>query len=123
LRELLEARLGRGGTGPKPSGSPPQPKSRITRKQHPPPPPRRRLRIYALDPTIAKNLDSVVVHEATLSTRWDDEPATVEKLLPGPIGEYLEVVDVDPATRRVYDPVDLSDPMLLAQDGLPPSEG
>ena len=41
----------------------------------------------------------------------------------GPIGDYLEVIDVDPASDRVYDPVDLDDPHLLATDGLDPSEG
>ena len=28
---------------------------------------------------------------------------------PGPVGEYLEVVDVDPASDKVYDPVDLNE--------------
>ena len=42
---------------------------------------------------------------------------------PGPVGEYLEVVDVDPASDRFYEPVDLDDPRLLLQDGLAPSEG
>ena len=63
------------------------------------------------------------VHEATLTVPWDDQPSTAEPLRPGPVGEYLEVVDIDPASNRVYDPVDLNDKMLLAQDGLPPSEG
>ena len=72
---------------------------------------------------MAKRLDLVSVHEATLTVPWDDEPATAEPLRPGPVGEYLEVVDVDPASNRVYDPVDLNDKMLLAQNGLAPSEG
>ena len=42
----------------------------------------------------------------------------VEPLAPGPVGEYLEVVDVDPASRASYDPVNLDDPMLLAQGAL-----
>jgi len=41
----------------------------------------------------------------------------------GPVGEYIEVVDIDPASGCVYAPVDLNDPHLLAQDGLAPSEG
>ena len=49
-------------------------------------------------------------------------PATGD-LQPGPVGEYLEVVDVDPASDCFYAPVDLNDPHLLAQDGLPPSRG
>ena len=80
----------------------------------------------------AKRLDSVSVHEATLTVPWDDQPATAEPLRPGPVGEYLEVVDIDPASNRVYDPVDLNDRTLLAQDGLaavgrqsavPPADG
>jgi hypothetical protein len=41
----------------------------------------------------------------------------------GPLDDYLEVVDCDPASQAFYIPVDLNDPHLLAQDGLPPSEG
>ncbi|MEN6425829.1 MAG: hypothetical protein ABFE13_10730 [Phycisphaerales bacterium] len=54
-----------------------------------------------------------------------DEPGipTVHDLQPGPVGEYLEIIDYDPASRCYYDPVDLNDPSLLAQDGLTPSEG
>ena len=33
------------------------------------------------------------------------------------------MIDIDPASDRLYDPVDLNDPVLLAQDGWPPSEG
>ncbi len=55
--------------------------------------------------------------ETTLAVPWE------EPLQPGPIGEYLEVVDVDPASNKVYDPVDLNCEKLLAQDGWQPSEG
>jgi hypothetical protein len=44
-------------------------------------------------------------------------------LLPGPVGDYLEVIDVDPASGQAYEPVDLNDPHLLATNGLAPSEG
>ena len=33
------------------------------------------------------------------------------------------MIDVDPASDAFYEPVDLDDPYLLAQDGLSPSEG
>ena len=33
------------------------------------------------------------------------------------------MVDVDPASNKIYEPVDLDKPELLAQDGLAPSEG
>ena len=46
-----------------------------------------------------------------------------EDLLEGPVGEYLEVIDFDPATGCFYEPVNLNDPYLLAADGIAPSEG
>ena len=33
------------------------------------------------------------------------------------------MVDIDPASSKLYAPVDLNDRTLLAQDGWPPSEG
>jgi len=89
----------------------------IKRKIKAPPPPTLRLRVYALDPSLGKSLDSLAVNETTLAVPWDD------KLKPGPVGEYLEVVDIDPASDKIYDPVDLNDRQVLAQDGWPPSEG
>ena len=119
LRAVLETLLARPGAAPKGAGAPLRPRrssaSRARCRR-----PSRRLRIYALDPSVAKRLDSVSVHEATLTVPWDDQPATAEPLRPGPVGEYLEVVDIDPASNRVYDPVDLNDKMLLAQDGCRP---
>src|SRR6202022_3551146 len=49
--------------------------------------------------------------------------ADADHLKPGPMGEYVEVVDYDPANQCFYPPVDLNHPHLLAQDGLLPSEG
>jgi hypothetical protein len=69
-----------------------------------------------MDPSLATDLDTVPISEITLCVPW-------EKLGPGPVGEYLEVVDFDPASACFYQPVDLDDCRLLAQDGLPPSEG
>src|SRR5947199_5970823 len=55
---------------------------------------------------------------------WEFDPKTGKDILqPGPVGEYLEVVDVDPRWHCFYAPVDLNSPYLLAQDGLAPSEG
>ena len=124
LKAFLEGLLSRPGAAPVPAAVPAaSPSPPVRRKPRPLPPPQRRLRIYALDPSVAKQLDSVSVYQATLSVPWDDEPSADRPLQPGPIGEYLEVVDVDPASDRVYDPVDLNDKLLLAQDGLTPSEG
>jgi subtilisin family serine protease len=86
--------------------------------ENPPlPAPRSRpLRVYAFDPTLGTRLDTVKLNQATLAVPWERD------LQPGPIGEYLEVVDADPASGACYAPVDLNHPFLLAQDGLAPSE-
>lgn len=81
-----------------------------------PAPPYRSLRAYAVDPSLTTSLETAGISQVSLKLPW-------EELKPGPIGEYVEVVDVDPASRCFYEPVDLDAPALLAQDGLPPSEG
>lgn len=100
---------------------------RIRRKVLKPSPPPRRLRVYALDPSMAKRLDTLQVNETVLTLPWDDYPeaeaAAPGPLRPGPVGEYLEVVDIDPASGKAYEPVDLNHSWLLAEDGLAPSEG
>ena len=63
---------------------------------------------------------TIEIADSALIQTW---AANGEKLDPGPIGEYLEVVDIDPASQMFYEPVDLDLPVLLAQDGLSPSEG
>jgi hypothetical protein len=75
----------------------------------------RRVRVYAVDPSFSARLDTADINEVTLKVRW-------EKLEKGPVGEYLAIEDVDAKGDR-YDPVDLDDPRLLAQDGWAPSEG
>jgi subtilisin family serine protease len=79
-------------------------------------PPYRRLRIYAYDPVRETDPTMFDVSVATVTTRWERD------LKPGPVGEYLEVVDVDPASKACYAPVDLNDPKLLAESGLTPSQ-
>jgi len=74
------------------------------------------LRGYAFDPSLATSLETALVSQITYRIPWED-------LSPGPIGEYLEVVDFDPASGCFYAPVDLNNPNVLAQDGLAPSEG
>ncbi len=81
-----------------------------------PEPPRRPLRVYAYDPSLGARLETLGINEATLDVRWEKD------LKPGPVGEYLEIVDVDPASRCCYAPVDLNHPYLLTRSGLPPSE-
>lgn len=80
-----------------------------------PDPPHRAVRVYAVDPSLSARLDTASINEVTLNIRW-------EKLGKGPTGEYLAVDDVY-APKKRYQPVDLDDPRLLAQDGWAPSEG
>lgn len=82
-----------------------------------PPPSSRPLRVYAFDPLLETSLDTVGITEATLEVPWEKE------LQPGPVGQYLEVVDIDPASAAAYPPVDLNQPELLAQRGHAPNEG
>ena len=81
-----------------------------------PVPPHRRLKVFSLDPAADARLEHSLISRSVLPVAW-------ESLAPGPVGEYLEVVDVDPSSGCVYDPIDLSEPDLLAQDGLSPSSG
>ncbi len=80
-------------------------------------PPYRRLRVFAFDPLLSNQLDTLAINQVTLQVPWEDG------LLPGPKGEYLEVVDYDPAIDGYHERIDLNHPHLLATDGLPPSEG
>lgn len=75
----------------------------------------RRLRVLAFDPSLATRIATASFNEITVVIPW-------EKLDPGPVGEYLEVVDIDRGSGVFYYPVDLDDPYLLARDGLAPSE-
>ncbi len=80
-----------------------------------PAPATRRLRVFAYDPLLGSKTDFLQINQTTLDIRW-------EHLQPGPVGEYLEVVDIDPSTGCGYAPVDLDQPAALSQAGLPPSE-
>ena len=72
----------------------------------------RRLRIYAIDPSLSSRTETVAVNDITIPVKWE------ANLKPGPTGDYVEVVDHDPASGCFYQPVDLNDPQLLASDGL-----
>src|SRR3972149_420877 len=81
-----------------------------------PRPKTRLLRVFAFDPSLNLSLDTAVINQLALSVPWEDVGL-------GPVGEYLEVIDVDPASNAFYPPVDLDDNYLLVPDGLWPSEG
>ena len=119
-RALQDALKGRYPTKYVPAGSAASEAARPSwppRTLAPPPPLRRRLRGYAFDPQLSTELASAAINAICYDVRW--EPG----LEPGPRGDYLDVIDVDPASGGCYQPVDLNDPALLAADGLAPSEG
>ena len=86
-----------------------------------PAPPMRRIRVFAFDPQASMTSDSAAINVATIKLPW--EQSWEEPLSPGPVNDYLEVIDIDPVSGQLYEPVDLNHPFLLAQDGLAPSEG
>ena len=75
----------------------------------------RKLRAYAFDPSLSLQLDNALINNICYRIPW-------EELKPGPVGEYVEVVDFDAPSGLFYTPVNLSDHYILAQDGLDPSE-
>jgi hypothetical protein len=81
----------------------------------------RKLYVYAFDPQASTKIDTAALNEAVLELPWETE--FEEELRPGPTNEYLEVIDVDPVSGQFYDPIDLNDGYLLANQGLKPTEG
>ena len=76
----------------------------------------RRLRIFSFDPALAARYDLAGMAGVTIEIPWEND------LKPGPVGEWVEVIDIDPGSNAAYAPVDLNTPALLATDGLAPSE-
>ncbi len=76
----------------------------------------RRLWGYAFDPSLSNNIETANFNNLVFKVRWDDYKGK------GPVGEYLEIIDYDPASKCFYPPVDLEDINLVANDGLKPSE-
>lgn len=76
----------------------------------------RYLRGYSLDPGFSTRLDTAGINDVVYRVPF-------EPLQPGPVGEYVEVFDIDPASSCWYEPVDLTDERIASQHGLPPSEG
>lgn len=82
----------------------------------------RRLRVFAFDPATGNQYANRRVRELTISLPWELDPVDRSRQFLGPRGEYLEVVDFDPASGAFYQPIDLNEPALLLSDGLEPSE-
>jgi hypothetical protein len=87
----------------------------------------RKLRGYAFDPSMSLKLDTVTINEIVYHVVWEalcqsQDSQSPNGQGPGPVGEYVEVVDYDPTIKQLYTPVDLNDVYALAMDGLDPSE-
>lgn len=114
LKQALEAHARPAavpGAGPGQPAPPERPRNQAVPPRQPV---TRRLRVYAIDPSFSTDLDTAGFNETVVGVPW-------EPLEPGPVGEYIEVADHDPASGCFYAPVDLEDRFLLAGDGLAPS--
>jgi hypothetical protein len=76
----------------------------------------RYLRGYVIDQGFSTRLDTALINEVVYRIPF-------EHVEPGPVGEYLEVIDYDPASDCWYEPVDLAAEEISSQSGLAPSEG
>lgn len=115
--EVSSGRPAAFAAAPKPAAKPPAPAARMRQAWTPPPPSTRRLHVYALDPSYAVERSTYSIASTELEIPWAPD------MTPGPVDDYLEVIDFDPGSRCFYPPVDLSDPHLLVQNGLTPSPG
>lgn len=80
----------------------------------------RRLKVYAFDPQASVTLSTAMANDYVIELPWEERwEAPLEK---GPVNDYVEVIDIDPAAGLFYAPVDLNDPWLR-DGGLEPSEG
>ena len=77
-----------------------------------PEPAARTLRVYALDPSAGNFVGNMM----KVDIRWE------RNLKPGPVGRRFAVIDYDGANKCYYPPVNLNDPLILASQGLDPSE-
>jgi hypothetical protein len=73
---------------------------------------KRKLRIYATDPMSGRRAP----YRITIDIENE------RNLAPGPSGDLIEVIDYDGWNKTYYSAVDLNEPTLLMEAGLPPSE-
>ncbi|WP_408591287.1 hypothetical protein [Novosphingobium sp.] len=81
----------------------------------------RRLQVYAFDPQASVTLSMAMFNNHVIELPW--EARWEDPLEKGPVNDYLEVIDYDPASGLFYEPIDLDNKYVLAQGGLNPSEG
>lgn len=85
----------------------------------------RKLRVFSMDPVLMSNAETAPFGTMICEIPWEGAGQSgllSGELQPGPVGEYLEVVDVDPQSGRYYFPIDLNHPHVLAECGLRPTE-
>jgi len=80
--------------------------------------PYRKLRGYAFDPSLSLQLETIDVNAIVYKIPWESLDEQEGKSFPR--GEYVEIVDYDPASEVFYPPVDLNNHMLILQEGLSP---
>lgn len=76
----------------------------------------RKLKGYAFDPSFSATLSKRQSNQVMYKVPW-------ESLKPGPQGEYIAVIDYDPANGHFYSPIDMDEPFVLADHGMDPAEG
>ena len=93
----------------------------------------RKLKGYAFDPSLSLKRETAAVNNIVYQVRWEDLAETKREKEktgqdheyipqgPGPVGEYIEVIDFDPTVDKLYKPVDLNSSYILAEGGLNPS--
>jgi len=98
-------------------------------------PTKRILRGYAFDPSLSLNLDTFIINEIEYVVPWEELNSTATDVfdndaqVEGISGEYIEIIDYDPTILKpdktfgvYYKSVDLDSKLILANNGLNPSE-
>lgn len=83
--------------------------------------PPRRLNVFAFDPSTARSFANRNARTVKITLPYELDPPDLSKPFLGPQGNYVEVVDFDPASGAFYAPVDLNDDAVMHNDGLTPS--
>ena len=84
--------------------------------------PPRRLRVLAFDPGTGNKFQNRSIRTVTITLPWEFDPSDPNAPFWGPRGEYLEIIDYDPASGVFYEPIDLNAQEVLLNDGLAASE-
>ena len=62
---------------------------------------KRRLRVFSVDPSLASRIETRSINEIVIEVPWEADEEQKSTLKPGPVGEYIEVVDFDPPSGRL----------------------